>query len=126
MNGLDRAYKAARKAIETTYRGSLTMYEHRDVTDEKTKLTTQKEVPVLTKVPCKVSFGTISSAEQTATAASVTQAVKLFCTPEITLKPGCRLSVEQDGISTDYQMSGQPATYPTHQEIMLDLFDRWA
>ena len=37
VNGMDAATKAARKAIESTYIGSLVVIEHQKVKDEETK-----------------------------------------------------------------------------------------
>lgn len=123
---LEKAYAKARKAVESTYRGTLTMWEYRDVTDEVTRMTTQKECAVLTKVPCKLSFETITNAKQGEAAASVAQIVKLFVSPDVPVKPGCKIAVTQDNVTTDYTYSGVPAIYPTHKEIILELFERWA
>lgn len=50
------AQKAARKAIEATYFGTLTVTEHQTVKDEKTKLTKSVDVVVLQDEPCRLSF----------------------------------------------------------------------
>ena len=54
------------------------------------------------------------------------QATKLFISPDITIKPGSKITVTQTGVTTEYTGSGVPAVYPTHQEIMLELFESWA
>lgn len=123
---MDKAYLRARKAIESTYRGTLTSYEYRNVIDPDTKITNQKEVPVLTKIPCKLSFKSITNANQTETAASITQVVKLFISPETVLKEGSKLIVIQDGVETAYSSTGKPSIYPTHKEYILELFKGYA
>lgn len=122
---MDTAYMAVRKAMESTYMGTVTVTERRKVRNEQTKLTTVEEVVVLENVPCRLSFESVAPVQQTETAAAVSQTVKLFVSPEIVIIPGSKLTVTQNGVTTDYKGSGIAAVYPTHQEIMLDLFERW-
>lgn len=123
---MNAAIKAARKAIENTYIGVVTVTEHKKVKDPITKLTEYQDVVVLSDQPCKVSFEKINTAIQSESAATVAQITKLFISPDITIKAGSKITVTQTGITTDYTCSGIPAVYQTHQEIMLDLFERWA
>lgn len=117
------AQKAARKAIEGTYTGLLTITEYQAVTDPVTHITHNEKVVVLENQPCKLSFETITTAIQTETAATISQAVKLFVSPDVTIKAGSMLAITQNGVTTEYTSSGVPAVYPTHQEIMLELSD---
>lgn len=126
MKAIQAAHKAARKAQEALYSGVMTVTEHKKVTDDRSKLTTKRDVIVLENQPCKLSFETLKSAQQTESAASITQIIKLFLAPEITVKPGSKITVTQDGMTAIYKCSGVPAVYPTHQEIMLELFEGWA
>lgn len=127
MNELTVAQKAARKAIESTYSGVCTIIERRDVRDEKTKITRKsEEVPVIENQPCKLSFEKLNAVVQTDTAAKLTQGTKLFIAPEIKIKPGSKIIVEQNGITTEYSASGEPAVYFSHSEYMLELFEGWA
>ncbi|MCX4347856.1 MAG: hypothetical protein OSJ38_11505 [Lachnospiraceae bacterium] len=126
VNATQAAQKAARKAIEATYFGSLSVTEQKKVKDEKSKLTKTESVIVLENQPCKLSFETVKVAAASDTAATVTQITKLFVSPDISIKPGSKITVTQDGITENYTHSGVPARYPTHQEIMLELFERWA
>ncbi|MCM1101929.1 MAG: hypothetical protein NC398_11160 [Acetatifactor muris] len=123
---MEKAQRAARKAIESTYAGVVTVFEYKKVTDPKTALTDYQEVVVLENQPCSLSFEGIAAAVQTGAVATVSQAVKLFLSPDITIKPGSKLKVTQTGVTTEYKSSGVPAVYETHQEIMLELFERWA
>ena len=124
---LTAAQKAARKAIESTYSGVCTILERRDVRDEKTKITRKnEEVPIVENQPCKLSFEKLNAVVQTDTAAKLTQGTKLFIAPEIKIKPGSKIIVEQNGTTTEYSASGEPAVYFSHSEYMLELFKGWA
>lgn len=126
VKAIQAAREAARKAVEATYFGSFCVTEQRKGKDEKSKLTKTEPVVVLEDQPCKLSFETVKAATASDTAAAVTQITKLFISPDISIKPGSKITVTQDGITTDYTHSGVPAVYPTHQEILLELFERWA
>ncbi len=119
------AREATRKAIESTYEGVCNIVEYGDILDEQTKITSQGEIIVLEGQPCKLSFETISAANQSDMAASVSQRTKLFIAPEITVNSGSKIVVTQNGITTEYSASGEPAVYFSHQEIMLELFRGW-
>lgn len=126
VNAIQAAHKAARKAQEALYFGLMAVTEHKKVTDERSKLTTEREETVLENQPCRLSFETLKSAQQTESAAGITQVIRLFLAPEITVKPGSKVTVTQNGVTADYKCSGVPAVYPTHQEIILELFEGWA
>lgn len=119
------ARERARKAIESTYEGICSIVEYGDIFDEQTKITSQGEIVVLEGQPCKLSFETIYTANQSDTAASVSQKTKLFVSSEITVKSGSKIVVTQNGLTTEYSASGEPAVYFSHQEIMLELFRGW-
>lgn len=123
---IEAAQRAARKAIEGTYTGLLKVEEYQDIKDPITHITHTEKVVVLENQPCKLSFESITTAIQTEAAATISQAVKLFVSPNVTIKPGSILTVTQNGRTTEYSASGVPAVYPTHQEIMLELSDEWA
>lgn len=126
VNAIRAAQGAARKAVEATYFGTLTVTEMKREKDAKSKLTKTEPVVVLEDQPCKLSFETLKSAVRTDSAATVTQITKLFVSPDVSIRAGSKITVTQDGVTTDYTRSGVSAVYPTHQEIVLDLFERWA
>lgn len=116
----------ARKAIESLYDGKCTITEHQKVKKEN-KSTGFQDVVVFTDEPCRLSFKTINNTNQTDTAASaVVQITKVFLAPEIQVKPGSKLTITQNDVTTEYKSSGEPAFYSTHQEIVLELFKGWA
>ena len=57
--------------------------------------------------------------------AAAVQTVKLLLPPDIVVLPGSKITVTQNKITEDYTSSGIPALYVTHQEIVLELFERW-
>lgn len=126
VKSIETARKAARKAVESTYDGTATITEYKKIIDEKSKLTKHEEVVVLENQPCKLSYETITTAKQTESASSVSLITKLFISPDIIINAGSKITVTQAGITTDYICSGVPAVYDTHQELLLDIFERWA
>jgi hypothetical protein len=117
---------AQRKAIESMYKGKCSISEYQSFKDPITKITSPQEVSVLTDQTCRLSFKTINSISNSDGAAIVTQSVTLFIAPEISIKPGSKITVTQNGITADYESSGKPAMYSNHQEIPLELFKGWA
>lgn len=116
----------ARKAIESMYDGTCAIIERQKV-KLPNKSTGFMDIVVLEDIPCRLSFKTITNTNQTETGVSaVVQVTKVFIAPEIQVKPGSKLTITQNDVTTEYKSSGQPAIYTTHQEIELELFERWA
>lgn len=113
-----------RQAIESMYIGSCTITEHQKVLKPNKSTGFQDQV-VLENQPCKLSFSKITTASQSETASMVSQSAKLLIAPEIIIKPGSKVTITQNGKTTAYKSSGEPAMYDTHQEIMLELFKGW-
>lgn len=114
-----------RKAIESLYDGRCTITEYQKFKKEN-KSTGFQETIVHEDVACRLSYKAINSANPSDTASSVAQTIKVILAPEIAVKPGSKLSITQNGVTTDYKTSGKPAVYSTHQEIILDTFEGWA
>lgn len=114
-----------RKAIESLYIGTCTVTVKEEY-EKPNGATGHHEVVALDKQPCKLSFSTTTTTVGSDTASIVAQVVKLFIAPEVDIPPGSKITVTQNGITTDYARSGVPAVYDTHQEIMLELFERYA
>lgn len=127
MGAIDRARQKARQVHEKIYyTGRCTVYEQQPVEDPDTGITEMEPVAVLIDQPCRLSFKTITTTSPADGAATVTQAVKLLIAPEVNMKPGSQITVTQNGVTADYESSGQPAVYSEHQEIVLELFRGWA
>lgn len=118
-----------RAAIESLYRDTCTVIVREKVTKANQSTGFQEKVQ-LENQPCKISFSRAISAQPIAAtdgvAAAITQDIKLFMAPEITIPPGSKIIVTHFGKETAYQGSGVPAVFANHQEIRLELFDQWA
>lgn len=115
----------ARKALESLYDGKCTITEYQKIQKEN-KSTAFKEVVVLENQPCRLSYQNITQTTQTESGSTLSQSVKVFIAPEIVVKPGSKLTITQNQVTTEFQNSGQPAHYFTHQEIVLELFKGWS
>ena len=117
---------AVRKAIEMTYDCTCDVIQEEKYKKEN-KSTGFKETKILENEKCKLSFETVTKDIKDDVKANVIQITKLFIKPEITIKPGSKIEVTNvTGIKTIYKSSGQPAIYQTHQEIVLELDERYA
>lgn len=113
-----------RKAIESTYTDTCSVIEQKK---EKVRgVVETKDEIVLENQPCKLSFETGTVAGATDAATTIAQITKLFIAPEIEIKSGSKIVVERCGKMYLYTKSGVPAVYETHQEVMLELFERYA
>lgn len=116
---------ATRKAIESMYSGTCDVVEYTKA-QQPDKLMKLQEVTVLTAQPCRLSFKTKEASSPSDTVNGVNQVIQLFISPKLHVKPGSKIVVTQNGVTTAYKSSGQPAIYNTHQEIILELFRGWA
>lgn len=125
-DAIKQAQEMARKAQEATYDGRCMVVVHQKVRDLKTKITTEQDVVLLEKEPCRLSYSSVSAVEQTDSAAHTAQITKLFLSPDVVIHPGAKIIVTQEGKTQDYECSSVAAVYPTHQEIVLKLSERYA
>lgn len=116
-----------RNAIESLYTAVCSVYELTAVFDDETKQTKQEEVLCLENQPCRISFRSDSSAVKSNDIVyEKPQEIKLFVSPDIEIKPGSKIAVTQNGRTEYYKNSGEASVYETHQEIVLEIFERWA
>lgn len=117
----------ARKAIERTYIGVCSVLEYVHEVDKKTGISRKTEKIAVENQPCRLSFDvntrTLKPTLSGETASEVRQTVKLFIAPDIEIKPGSKIVVTQNGVTTAYKKSGQPSVYFSHQEILLELWE---
>lgn len=121
-----QAQKMHREAVESMYTGMATITEQGKIKDEKTKLTKFDPKIVLRNQPCRLSYEKQQNTVQSDSAAAIIQTTKLFISPDIVIKPGSKITVTQAGVTADFSCSGQPAVYPSHQEMVLIPFKEWA
>lgn len=113
-----------RKALERGYDGTFTVTEYQKII-KPNHTTGFSEVVVVENQPCRLSFSS-SPASSEGDVSTINQTVKLFFAPEIKVKEGSKITVTQNGVTTEYKCSGVPAVYSSHTEIILELFKGWA
>lgn len=117
--------KMVKQAIERLYDGECTIVEHKPFKDMN-RTTSFRDVILYEKEPCRLSFQSLDTTQKDNGAAEIKQVIKLFIAPDINIPAGCKITVTQNGVTADYKSSGVPAVYTNHQEIILELFERWA
>ena len=122
IEAINKAREKARKAIEVFYEHTCTVIEYGKYKDPITKQTKLGEKTVLENQPCKLSFSTVKASNQTESVNQVQQIIKLFVAPEVEIKEGSKIIVTHNGKVSEYKNSGVPSIFPTHQEIVLELF----
>lgn len=115
-----------REALQTLWAGLCTVIVRESHRNPDNKQTEYTEVVLHEDVPCHLSLTRVTEAGEQDNAATIQQAAKLFLGPEIEIPTGSKIEVAQHGVATAYARSGKPAVYPSHQEIALVPFERWA
>lgn len=110
----------ARKQIEALYSDRCTITKAETSEDPVTHRSGHKDVTVCSNYPCRLSFSSVQSTDNSGNAAKPVQNVKLFLAPEISVPAGSRIVVTRNGNESRWKCSGLPAQYPTHQEIALE------
>lgn len=113
-----------RRIMEDTYTDTCDVVEH-----QKTKVNGVAkfgDVTVLKNIPCRLSYSSAPTANQTESSADIVQTTKLFISPDVEIKSGSKILVTRDGHTMAFKNSGVPSLYPTHNEIMLETFKNWA
>lgn len=126
QNAINAARVKAKKALALLYEDACTIYANIPVLDEATGITEYQETALHENVPCRISFGSAAAAVDDEIAPELQQPITLFLAPEVDVPAGCKISVCREGQVTDYCRSGEPSVYKTHQEIKLELFERYA
>ena len=114
-----------RKIIESTYDGRCTVTQRAEC-EKPNGSTGFTNAVILENEPCRLSFNSKETAKEGDRASIQTQTVKLFLKPERIIEPGSKITVTQNGVTTDYASSGKPAVYETHQEVILELKEKWS
>lgn len=117
---------ASSNPLATLWTGKCTIYEYQDVEDLFNHQTTQQEVPIIVDEPCRISYKHEQATNIQSGAAVISQSIKLFIRPDLTIKAGSVIEITQHGATCKYKGSGQPAVYCNHQEIVLELYENEA
>lgn len=113
----------AKQAIQMLYFDKCTVYGTIPYKDPITKEIIEKDDEIIySDVPCKLSYKTITQADNDGISSAVNQVVKLSLDNELVIKPGSKIVVTRNGRTTTYQNSGAPAVGINHQVITLELF----
>lgn len=115
-----------RKSLEKLYLDTCNIYEYKKVKDPNNKRTTYNSVLSYENIKCRLSFKNITSTNQTTGEVITSQVTVLFINPELNIKPNSVIEVMRNNRILKYQNSGIPAIYPTHQEIVLNLYEEKA
>lgn len=113
-----------RYAIERLYKGKCDIYEYSKEKGSNGR-TTSEERLIHESIPCRLSHSSIPATNQTE-GGKVAEGIKLFIAPELSIKPNSKIVVKQNGVTRTFKNSSLSAIYTDHQEINLEIFDRWA
>ena len=119
-------HPAYKKAVQGMWKGKATVTVLEGVLNPANGRTEPTESVTVSDAPCRISHTTIKSTQPSEEAAAVAQSVTLYIDPSVDIPEGSKVTVTQNGVTRDYERSGTPAVYSTHQEIPLELFRGWA
>lgn len=112
--------------LKTLWAGSCTVISRVKKQDPVTKRTEFVPVTLYEDEPCRLSYQTLTPTTDKNNASEVTQVPKLFLSNEVMIPPGSKIIVTQNGRTTEFGNTGEPAVYSNHQEIIMELFKGWA
>jgi hypothetical protein len=115
-----------KEALQSLWKGVCTITAQSEKQNSTTKRTEFDEDAVCENEPCKLSYKVLTSTSEKNDAAEVKQVPKLFLSNEITVPAGSKITITQNGKTTEFEKSGEPAIFSNHQEIILELFKGWA
>lgn len=112
--------------VERRYSGICTIYQSQKTTGSETNITTMADTAICTDQPCRKAVKSVPVTGNKNGAPAVVKVVTLYLSPSITVNPGSKAVVTQEGQTEYYKCSGVAAVYPSHQEITLEKTERWA
>lgn len=118
-------FTAARKKLESMYRGRCTVYVLETVTDNTTKRSRSERKALYENVMCHKSHGSSNMTDENG-GFRIVQTVTLFIAPEYEIQEGATIKITQNGITETYARSAPPKIYTTHQEIQIERVEEWA
>lgn len=113
-----------RNALERLWTDTCTVITRIKVTDPVSHTTSFQDVNLLTDAACKLSIESVTAAGD-GDVATISQAAKLFLGDEVEIPAGASIIVTREGHSTRYRMAGFPARFHHHQEIALELEEKY-
>lgn len=120
---VDSFTKHARQAIEELYADIASVIGFTSAKDPVTKETLKRECILIEDMPCRVSFNKAQPSSSGGPAQTSEQSVTLFCPPDKEIPPGSHIEVIRCGKTLQFESSGVPALYGSHQEVALKYKD---
>lgn len=115
-----------KKALQKLYVGRCDVFEYGQAKDPVSKITGHQESKVHTAKPCRLSIVSSPAVAESSGANIPKQIIKLFMDPEVAIKSGSKIVVTQNGKTAAYKNTGEPAMHTNHQELTLEIFERWS
>lgn len=112
-----------KKVLASCFTSTCDIYEF--VEQENEDGSTEYVEKFVDTIACKLSFSTSDVSRDTALASGVNLVATLFVLSDCVVKPGSKFVISQNGIVYNFENSGVPLQYETHQEIKLRLMQEW-
>lgn len=117
-----------RKAIESRYESTCSVYVYGDVFDETTKQTKRERKLLIENQPCRLSYQTQAFASlvssQSDGVPSTYQSTKIFMAPELDIPENSEIEVNWQGRLLKFKRSSVPVIHTNHQEVMVEVLDQ--
>lgn len=117
-----------RKAIESRYESTCSVYVYGDVFDEATKQTRRERKLLIENQPCRLSYQTQAFASlvssQSEGVPSTYQSTKIFMAPELDVPENSEIEVNWQGRLLKFKRSSVPVIHHNHQEVMVEVLDQ--
>ena len=68
-------------------------------------------------IPCALSFSGTPDSKTDANSSQISYQATIYCAPDLAVPAGCRIAVQQYGVTYRLKYSGESAVYPTHQQL---------
>ena len=114
-----------RKALEKLYTGRCNIFVYENKRDEQNKKTKQELKLLYQDIPCRLSYSA-SPKTNVDNVGTKSQDIKVFLSCDFAVPSGSVLDICQNGVTAKYKSSGAAKVYSSHQEIELELSERWS
>lgn len=120
--------KLVRKALESRYTATCSVYVYQDKFDEDTKQTRRERTALFVDQPCRLSYQTQAFASLVSTqnegVPSSYQSTKIFLAPELDIPENSEIDVMWFGRKLEFNRSSVPVIHTNHQEVMVEVRDK--
>lgn len=116
-----------RKYVELLYEDYCDIYEYvceKDPINNRT--VAEGEIKInKDKIPCRLSYVSVESPLQ-GVGGALSEKIKLFLSPYVKIKPNSKIVVLKGDENLTFKATSIAKVYKTHQEIIMEVFDKWA